>query len=496
MGAAPLGGKLRPTALPRHPSSPQRDGMTRPRLLALAAAALLASGCDAPEPAPDATPRVAVELRRQVRSVPGLTVDSAFAGEVREAFLHAWKAYEAHAWGHDALRPLSRGWRDWYASTLLMTPVDAYDTMLLMGLEDEARRAKDLILDSLSFDRDMMVQVFEVNIRILGGLLAAYQMDGDGRWLELATDLGDRMLPAFASPTGLPYVRVNLATGAAEGSENNPAEIGTLTLEFGLLSDLTGDPRYREAVQGAVSRLHAQRSSLGLVGSVIDVQNGDWLDTGSHVRGGIDSYYEYLLKAWLLFGDPVFRSMWESGREALDLHLSHEVDGRLWYGQADMLTGERTGTRFGALDAFLPAVLALGGEVERAARLQESVAYMWETFGVEPESFDYTTLEIGHPAYPLRPEAIESAYYLFVLTGDERWREMGKDMFRRVVAATRVEGGFAHLSDVRTGEKDDAMESFFLAETLKYAWLLAVPTALDFDAVVFNTEAHPLRPVA
>jgi mannosidase alpha-like ER degradation enhancer 2 len=101
-----------------------------------------------------------------------------------------------------------------------------------------------------------------------------------------------------------------------------------------------------------------------------------------------------------------------------------------------------------------------------------------------------------HPGYPLRPEAIESAYYLFMLTGDEHWREMGKDMFRRVVAATRVDAGFAHLKDVRTGEQSDAMESFFLAETLKYAWLLAQPSALDFDAVVFNTEAHPLRPVS
>ncbi|HSW30596.1 MAG TPA: glycoside hydrolase family 47 protein [Longimicrobiales bacterium] len=469
--------------------------MPRPRLFALAAAALLAGGCDAPEPAPSVPARIPVALRREVLSVNGLPTDSAFAEEVRDAFLHAWSSYEAHAWGHDALRPLSKGWRDWYAEPLLMTPVDAYDTMVLMGLDAEARRTKRLVFDELSFDHDMTVQVFEVNIRILGGLLSAYQMDGDARWLELATDLADRMLPAFASPTGLPYVRVNLATGAVEGSENNPAEIGTLTLEFGLLSDLTGDRRYMDAVKGAVTRLHAQRSTLGLVGSVIDVQNGDWLDAESHVRGGIDSYYEYLLKAWLLFGDEDFETMWRAGRSALDAHLAHETDGRLWYGQADMLTGARTGTRFGALDAFLPAVLALGGDLERAARLQESVAFMWETFGVEPESFDYVTLEMGHPGYPLRPEAIESACYLYVLTGDERWREMGKDMFRRVVAATRVDAGFAHLKDVRTGEKDDAMESFFLAETLKYAWLLAVPTALDFDAVVFNTEAHPLRPV-
>lgn len=470
--------------------------MPRTRLLSLAAAVLLSSACDAPEPPPTRPARVPPKLRRELRAVSGLAADAAFAAEVRKAFLHAWGAYEEHAWGHDALRPLSRGWRDWYDVSLVMTPLDAYDTMLLMGLDAEAERAKELIFERLSFDHDMTVQVFEVNIRILGGLLSAYQMQGDPRWLELATDLGDRLLPAFASPTGLPYVRVNLATGATEGSENNPAEIGTLTLEFGLLSELTGDPRYHDAVKGAVTRVFEQRSSLGLVGTVIDVENGDWLDRSSHVSGRIDSYYEYLLKAWLLFGDEDFRTMWEAGRDALHALVAHEVDGRLWYGQVDMLTGERTSTHSGALDAFLPAVLALGGDLERAAKLQESVRFMWETFGVEPESFDYATLEMVHPEYPLRPEAIESAYTLFVLTGDERWREMGKEMFHRVAAAARVDAGFAHLKDVRTGEHDDAMESFFLAETLKYAYLLADPAALDFDAVVFNTEAHPLKPVS
>lgn len=468
--------------------------MNRTPWLHAAAAALLLAGCDRPAPPPVST-EVPPEARRAVRAVPDLPTDAAFAAEVREAFLHAWKGYEAHAWGHDALRPLTRGWRDWYDTSLVMTPVDAYDTMLLMGLDAEAARAKELIFETLSFDHDMTVQLFEVNIRILGGLLSAYQMDGDARWLALATDLGDRLLPAFDSPTGMPYVRVNLVTGATEQGENNPAEIGTLTLEFGLLSQLTGDARYYDAVKTAVTRLHRQRSSLGLVGTVIDVETGDWMDRGSHVSGRIDSYYEYLLKAWLLFGDTDFRSMWEEARDALHTHVAHEVDGRLWYGEVDMLTGERTGTRFGALDAFLPAVLALDGDLERAGRLQESVAFMWETFGVEPESFNYVTLEMGYPGYPLRPEAIESAYTLFVLTGDERWREMGKDMFRRVTASSRVRAGFAHLADVRTGEHDDAMESFFLAETLKYAYLLADPSALDFDGVVFNTEAHPLRPV-
>ena len=450
----------------------------------------LVAGCAAPEqastPAPDA--------RRAVLSTPGLTTDTVFAHEVRDAFLHAWNGYEQYAWGHDDLTPLSLGFHDWYDAPLLMTPVDAYDTMLLMGLTEEAARAKELIFQNLSFDQDITVQVFEVTIRLVGGLLSAYQMDGDARWLGLATELADRLLPAFDSPTGMPYVRVNLATGVVEDPANNPAEIGTLTLEFTLLSELSGDPRYAEAVKRGVTEVFARRSALDLVGEVLDVETGEWINPSSHVSGRIDSYYEYLLKAWILFGDLDYLDMWRTSRDALNAHVAHEVDGRLWYGQVDMNTGERTATRFGALDAFLPAVLALDGDLERAARLQESVGTMWDTFGIEPESFDYTTMEIGYPAYPLRPEAIESAYYLFLFTGDERWRDMGRDMFRRVVAAARTDHGFAHLQDVRTGEQADAMQSFFLAETLKYAYLLADPSALDFDAVVFNTEAHPFRP--
>jgi mannosidase alpha-like ER degradation enhancer 2 len=458
----------------------------------LAAALLLLAACTPGEPGSSPP---AEASRRAVHAVPGLPADTAFASEVREAFLHAWNGYVASAWGHDALRPLSGGWRDWYDVSLLMTPVDAWDTMRLMGLDAQADSARDLIFAELSFDRDMTVQVFEVTIRLLGGLLSAYQMDGDPRWLELARDLGDRLMPAFASPTGMPYVRVNLATGAVEEPENNPAEIGTLTLELGQLSRLTGDPRYYDAVKRGVTAVFDRRSSLDLVGTVVDVESGEWKSTDSHVGGRIDSFYEYLLKGWLLFGDEDYRHMWEVSEAAMNAHLAETVDGHLWYGRVDMNTGERTGRRFGALEAFLPAVLALGGDLDRAARLEESVALMFTAFGVEPESFDYGTMEIRYPGYPLRPEAIESAYYLYVLTGDERWRLMGRDFFHRIVAAARVDGGFAHLADVRTAEHDDAMESFFLAETLKYAWLLANPGALDFDAVVFNTEAHPLRPV-
>src|SRR5258705_13741808 len=114
------------------------------------------------------------------------------------------------------------------------------DTLVLMGLRDEAEKAKALIVERLSFDGDISVKNFEVTIRLLGGLLSGYQMTGDGRLLRLAEDLGTRLLPAFRSPTGMPYTDVNLKTGKVSGPVSNPAEIGTLLLEFGTLSRLTG----------------------------------------------------------------------------------------------------------------------------------------------------------------------------------------------------------------------------------------------------------------
>jgi hypothetical protein len=123
-----------------------------------------------------------------------------------------------------------------------MTPVDALDTLILMHLDPEADRARALIKSELSFDRDIYVKNFEITIRLLGGLLSSYQLTGDQRLLALAEDLGRRLLPAFDSPTGLPYVYVNLHTGQVRDPKTNPAETGTLLLEFGTLSKLTGNP--------------------------------------------------------------------------------------------------------------------------------------------------------------------------------------------------------------------------------------------------------------
>jgi len=413
---------------------------------------------------------------------------------VRQAVLHAWQGYWEYASGHDDLNPLSRTPRDWYGRSFLMTPVDAYDTLLLVGLTSEARQAKELIFQRLFFDQDAFVQVFEVTIRLLGGLLTAYQMDGDHEWLRLATDLGERLDPAFDSPTGMPYRFVNLRTGAVQDSISNPAEIGTLMLEFGTLAKLTGRSHFYDNTKRAMTELYRRRSPLGLVGSAIDVQTGTWVDSTSHVGGGIDSYYEYLLKSSRLFGDPDFERMWKESVGPMNKYVADERFKGLWYGQVNMFTGKRMGTEFGSLEAFLPAVLALSGDRERAGRLMQSVHRMWTTFDVEPEVIDYSKMSLDYPGYELRPESLESAYYLYRLTGDARYQQMGREMFYAIEKWTKSETGYAALKDVRTKEKRDRMHSFLLAETFKYAYLLfAPPETVDLKTTVFNTEAHPLR---
>jgi ER degradation enhancer, mannosidase alpha-like 2 len=186
--------------------------------------------------------------------------------------------------------------------------------------------------------------------------------------------------------------------------------------------------------------------------------------------------------------------MWEVSIPAVNKYLADEIRGELWYGHADMHTGERTKTEYGSLDAFFPALLALSGDLERARRLQVSSIKMWNVYGIEPETLDYKTMRVIDGKYHLRPEIVESTYYLYHFTGDPEYRRMGEKMFDDFVKYCRADAGNAALADVTTKQQVDEMESFVLAETFKYFYLLfAPPETLQFDKVIFNTEAHPLK---
>ncbi|MGQ0739756.1 MAG: glycoside hydrolase family 47 protein [Bacteroidota bacterium] len=416
------------------------------------------------------------------------------AQKVVNACRHAWNGYKQYAWGFDDLRPLTKDGRNWYKQSLLMSPVDAYDTFIMLGMTKEAAEAKELILSKLNFDTDNDVQLFEITIRLLAALQTAYELDGDKRFLSLAEDLAKRLMPAFNTPTGMPYRYVHLQTGKTRDGLNNPAEIGTLMMEFGKLSRLTGNNSYYDAAKKAIMTVYEKRSAIGLVGEVIDVSTGKWTRTRSHISGMIDSYYEYLYKSWLLFGDQDFKKAWDEHAAAINKYLVRKQDNGWFMAHVDMNSGKEISTTYGALDAFYAGLVAYAGDVATAKEMQKANYYMWTKFGIEPEVFDFKKDSVLYASYVLRPENLESCFYLYRLTGDDSYLWMGKRMVDDIVTYCKAEAGFASLKNVLTKEKSNGMESFLFGETFKYAYLLFAPRkAINLDKVVLTTEAHPFK---
>ncbi len=414
--------------------------------------------------------------------------------KVKQAAQHAWQGYKQYAWGADDLKPLTKQPKLWYKSSMLMTPVDAFDTFTILGLTDEAKEAKDLILSKLSFDLDNDVQVFEITIRLLAGLLTAYELDGDKKFLALAKDLGDRLMPAFKSPTGIPYRYVHLQTGKTRDGINNPAEVGTLMMEFGKLSKLTGDNSYYNAAKKGMMEVYHRRSKLDLVGEQIDNVTGKWVSTQSHISGYIDSYYEYMYKSWVLFGDADFKKAFDVHNKAIKKYLISKENNGWFMHHVDMNTGVVSATTYGALDAFYAGLCAYAGDIKTAKEIQRANYYMWTKFNIEPEEFNFKNDSLMSAYYILRPESLESDFYLFRLTKDQKYLWQGKYMVNAILDHCYNDAGYASLKNVLTFEKINSMESFFFGETLKYAYLIFAPeTALDLRKVVLTTEAHPFK---
>jgi len=420
--------------------------------------------------------------------------DQLMAEKIKAEFVRSWNAYKTYAWGHDVLLPVSKSYIDWYGQSLHISPIDAYSTMKVMGLDKEAEEVQRYVVDSIDFDKDLFVKTFEVNIRILGGLLAMYEFSGDKKVLGKAEDFGKRLLPAFSSPTGIPYYWVNLKTGEAKGDEVNMAEAGSCLLEMGVLSRFTRNPLYYETAKKANLAIFSRVSSIGLVGERINVETGLWTDKSSHIGCCIDSYYEYLYKSWLLFKDNEIKNIWDKSIRSIQTYIADEVDTSLWYATVDMETGEKINNIVTLYDAFFPALLALSGDLDRAERYQDSWHGLWMRYGLEPMVYDYRKKEILDASYDLNPEIIESAYYLYYFTGDKKYKQMSSQYFNDLMAYCRTDIAFTCIKDVTTKEQKDHMETFFLAETMKYLYLtFADPEGINPDDCVFSTEAHPFR---
>ena len=226
----------------------------------------------------------------------------------------------------------------------------------------------------------------------------------------------------------------------------------------------------------------------------MDIESGLWTNTNSHICAGIDSYYEYMYKAWDLFGDPEMKMMWDSSIIAINTYIPEIQDSLVWYGRVDMHTGIKTSSVITLYDAFFPAVLALSGDLQRAEQLQQTWDWLWNKYGLEPMAYDYSLHKATYPVYDLNPEIIESAYYLHHFTGKQEYRQMVKQYFSDLKMHCMTDIAFTAVENVETMEKRDYMATYFLAETLKYLYLVFVDNdEFNLDEYVFTTEAHPFR---
>ncbi|XP_076180757.1 ER degradation-enhancing alpha-mannosidase-like protein 2 isoform X1 [Ptiloglossa arizonensis] len=447
--------------------------------------------------------------------------------EVRSMFDHAYSSYLTYAYPYDELRSLSCDGFDTWGSFSL-TLIDALDTLAVMGNFSEFRRVAAIISARANFETNINVSVFETNIRVVGGLLSAHLLSRkagvnlepgwpcNGPLLRLAEDMAKRLIAAFDTPTGMPYGTVNLKYGVPEGetSITCTAGIGTFLLEFGTLSRLTGDPLYEEIAMNAIKALYYYKSNIGLVGNHVDVLTGHWTAQDSGIGAGVDSYFEYLAKGTLLFQDPLLATIFHEHKAAIEKYICRE-DWHLW---VSMTKGQVTLPVFQSLDAYWPGVLSLFGEVGDAMKSLHNYHRVWKQFGFTPEFYNIPQAEAGtdREGYPLRPELIESVMYLYRATGDPYLIQVGVDILRSLQHSAKTTCGYATINDVRDHRKADRMESFFLAETTKYLYLLfdldnfihnsgqkgeIIQTQwgqciVDAGGYIFNTEAHPIDPGA
>lgn len=415
---------------------------------------------------------------------------------VKDMFYHAYDNYMLHAFPMDELRPSSCSGEDSLGGYSL-TLIDALDTLVVMGNYTEFESRVWWIVTNLSFDIDKPVSVFETSIRILGGLLAAHLsatkiISGyNDELLDMAVDVGERLLPAFDTPTGIPYGTVNLRHGVPKGETTITctASTGTFSIEFGTLSRLTGRPEFEKTAKRAVKAVWDRRSSLNLLGNHIDISSGEWTHKDSGIGSGVDSYFEYLLKAAIFFQDQDYLDIFREAYEAINNHIKKDP----WYLEVQMGKGSVSWALFTSLQAYWPGIQVLFDDIEPAATTVKAFHSVWRRFGVTPEGFNLINGEVqpGQQSYPLRPELIESLYYMWRVNRDPLWSRLGRDMAHNLQNLTRVKCGHAHVVNVETHALNDHMESFFLAETCKYLYLLFDDdNFINKGNYIFSTEGH------
>ncbi|KAI1740748.1 glycoside hydrolase, partial [Xylaria scruposa] len=470
---------------------------------------------------------------------------------VKQTFARCWSAYKQHAWLSDELAPVSGGRKNpfgGWAATL----VDSLDTLWIMGWRgpefDEAVSAAATI----DFARTEMheINVFETNIRYLGGFLAAYDLSRDIRLLRKAVEVGEMLYHAFDTPNHMPVTRWDVH--AAMRGERQVAgtlliaEIGSLSMEFTRLSQLTGNSKWFDAIQRIMDELAAQQSSTAVPGLwplTVDADKMIFNSGLTFTLGAMaDSVYEYLPK---MSAHILFRPMTPTNEDILiagQIHIRYE-DGSI---VAELEPqGQHLVCFLGGLVALASKLFRRPDDMDVATKLVEGCIWTYKAFphGIMPETFttkpcatkdscawddaswrqDVKTRAEGNNKdakiddiisrerlargftsipdrrYILRPEAIESMFVLYRTTGRQDLVESAWDMFQAINRSTSTQLANSAVWDVtlpldQAPQFSDSMESFWMGETLKYFYLIfSEPSLVSLDEFVFNTEAHPFR---
>jgi len=443
--------------------------------------------------------------------------------QVKNVVRHAWNGYKSKAWGTDEFKPVtgSNG-RIWGNCGLQI--LDALSTLWVMGFKEEFQEAEKWVENSLRFDFPGLVSFFEITIRALGGLVSAHSLSGHDVFLRKARELADKLLTAFSNEPGFPRAQVNLRTGGgAPGWYDGTllAEAGTIQLEFRYLSQVTGDPKYAEKVDRSMRQVFVAAKGRGLVPWGLNRDGPPHL-TNSHVTFGAmgDSYYEYLLKMYVQTArtEGEWKDAWKKSMDEMHGSLILKTSGGLGY-VAEQNAG-MVSHKMDHLACYVGGMLIYGAKTlpksevdqrwsQSAADITETCYQMYhrqpshlapEAVTLNPKGDLQRDMSVWNNAahYLLRPETAEAIFYMFYYTGDPKYRRMAGEILEAIDSHTKTTFGYSAVTDVRHYNPPlrNEMETFFLAETVKYLYLTFVRNpheVVSLDEFVFTTEAHPIR---
>ncbi|EUC36588.1 glycoside hydrolase family 47 protein [Bipolaris zeicola 26-R-13] len=545
-----------------------------------------------PTSKPRKLPRIQAEYFPETRAQRNQRESQRIA--VRNVFKRTWKSYRTYAWAQDELKPVTaegeESFGGWGA-----TLVDSLDTLWIMGLREEFDEAVEAVA-AIDFGRTNLtsVSVFETTIRYLGGLLSAYDMSGKPILLKKAIQLGEMLYRAFDTTNNTPLGWMSVEKAKKVDRDAFDAEtnicfacLGSLTMEFTRLAQITAESKYYDAVARVTLLMDRVQNSTkipGLWPTMVNVAREDFTLSGSFSIGALaDSTYEYFPKMHALLGgvEPVYEKLYRDSAKKIDEHMlfrpmvpdKDHGENLLLCGDVSAYSDQITlNPTMQHLTCFIGGMFGLAGRifsikehVDLGAKLTKGCVYSYAATqtGIMPETFDMVPCEsrtscpwnrttwaegvlthygnkyiddfdaavekysiptaftnIRDRRYLLRPEAIESVFIMYRITGDRHYLDNAWDMFNSIVAATETEYGYGQVRDVTfvapqdatattptttassaawhsgTREKniENKMESFWTAETLKYFYLVfSTPDMISLDDWVFNTEAHPFR---